>query len=262
MKNNTMYTLAQKSVCFYNWLLKRYGLRMEVAREGRLVTREMAYDAVDDNTSRIEFDKYEDYTRYRTLELVVEEIRKKYSPEELSCFCVAEAGVFKGDFAWIINEKFPECEMFLYDTFEGFEKKDILDEFNHSFTEEGKLKRLNGHFGNLAGSPEKRIEAVMSKLKYKDTCHLRKGYFPDSANDEKEKRWIFVSLDMDLYQPMKAGLFYFWPNIVDGGFIFVHDYNNKDFWGIKEAVSELEKEFGRIYRIPISDQGGTIILCK
>ena len=96
----------------------------------------------------------------------------------------------------------------------------------------------------------------------KDKCHIRKGYFPDSANEEKEKRWIFVSLDMDLYQPMKAGLFYFWPKMVEGGVIFVHDYNNRDFGGIKEAVSEAEKEFGRIYKIPVSDQGGTLILCK
>ena len=254
--------LAQKSASFHNRLLKRYKLRMEMVRKGTMVVREMAYDAIDDSSLRSEFKKYEDYTRYRTFELVADEIRKKYSPEELSCFCVAEAGVFKGDFAWIINEKFHECEMFLYDTFEGFNKNDLMDEIDHSFTEE---KRLNGHsrwYGSPAESPEQRIEAVKSKLKYKDKCHIRKGYFPDSANEEKEKRWIFVSLDMDLYQPMKAGLFYFWPKMVEGGVIFVHDYNNRDFGGIKEAVSEAEKEFGRIYKIPVSDQGGTLILCK
>jgi len=67
---------------------------------------------------------------------------------------------------------------------------------------------------------------------------------------------------MDLYKPMKEGLFYFWPNMVKDGFIFVHDYNNKDFEGIKKAISEAEKVFGRIYKVPISDQGGTVILCK
>ena len=120
----------------------------------------------------------------------------------------------------------------------------------------------SGWYGSKAVSPEQRIEAVKSKLKFEDKCHIRKGYFPNSADEEKDKRWVFVSLDMDLYHPMKEGLFYFWPNMVEGGVIFVHDYNNEDFAGIKQAVSEAEKEFGRIYKIPISDQGGTLILCK
>ena len=60
-------------------------------------------------------------------ELAADEIRRKYSPEELSGFCVAEAGVFKGNFAWIINAKFHECEMFLYDTFEGFDQNDLME---------------------------------------------------------------------------------------------------------------------------------------
>lgn len=255
--------LAQKSASFHNrFLLKQSDVRMELVREGRLITQEMEYDAIDDNSLRREFEKYEDYTRYRTFELVVDEIRKKYSPKELSGFCVAEAGVFRGDFAWIINEKFHECELYLYDTFEGFDKKDMIDEINHSFTEERRVKSTHAWLGNPSVSPEQRIEVVKGKLKYGDKCHIRKGYFPNSADLEKEKRWVFVSLDMDLYQPMKAGLFYFWPKMVEGGVMFIHDYNNKAFRGVKKAVAEAEDAFGRIYKIPVSDQGGTIILCK
>ena len=254
--------LAQWSVFFHNLLLKRYNLKMELVRQESIGTRPMLYDTIDDSSLRKKFEKYEDYTRYRTFELVAEEIRKKFSPEELSGFCVAEAGVFKGDFAWIINEKFSECEMFLYDTFEGFDKNDMSIEASHSFTGDRKLNACIGYFGNPAETSEQRIETVKSKLNYIDKCHIRKGYFPDSAEKEKENRWVFVSLDMDLYKPMKEGLFYFWPNMVEGGYIFVHDYNNKDFAGIKQAVSELEQEYGRIYKVPISDQGGTIILCK
>lgn len=254
--------LVRKSVFLHNLLLKRYKARFDVVLEERVITKAMAYDAIDDHSLRKRFSGYEDYTRYRTFELIADEIRKKFSTEELSNLCIAEAGVYKGDFAWIINEKFPECDMFLYDTFEGFDKKDLQDEIVRSFTEEKNLDGYSSYYGNLAETSEQRIEAVKSKLKYKGKCHIRKGYFPDSADQEKEKRWVFVSLDMDLYQPMKAGLFYFWPNMVEGGVIFVHDYNNKAFEGIKKAISEVEEEFGRIYKVPISDQGGTLILCK
>lgn len=252
--------IAEMSISFHNRLLQRYGLKLELMPKERIINQPMRYDIIDTSSSRKEFEMYEDYTRYRTLELVADEIRRKYTPEELSGFCVAEAGVWKGDFAWIINEKFPECDMYLYDTFEGFDKNDMRYEINHSFTEEKRVKSYS--FGNSAESPAQIIEEVKSKLKFKDKCHIRKGYFPDSADKEKEKRWVFVSLDMDLYQPMKEGLFYFWPNLVECGFIFVHDYNNKDFAGIKQAVSEAEEVFGRINRVPISDQGGTLVLCK
>lgn len=254
--------LAEKSVFLHNLLLKRFDARMELVFKEKIATKAMRYDTIDDASLRKEFDKYKDYTRYRTFELIADEIRKKYSPDELSNFCIAEAGVYKGEFAWIINEKFPECEMYLYDTFEGFDKNDLTNEVNHSYTEERNIKSYVEYYGNPAESSEQRIEAVKSKLKYKGKCHIRKGYFPESAEKEKDKHWVFVSLDMDLYQPMKEGLFYFWPNMVEGGYIFAHDYNNKDFAGIKQAVLELEQEFGRIYKIPISDEGGTIILCK
>lgn len=254
--------LAQMSISFHNLVLKRYRLKMELVPQGRIITQPMEYDIIDETSLQAKFVTYEDYTRYRTFELVADEIRKKYSPDELSNFCIAEAGVYKGGFAWIINEKFPECEMYLYDTFEGFDKNDLTNEVNHSYTEERNIKRYVEYFGNPAESSDQRIEAVKSKLKYKDKCHIRKGYFPDSAEKEKDKRWVFVSLDMDLYKPMKEGLFYFWPNMVEGGFIFAHDYNNADFAGIKKAISELEQEFGRIYKVPISDEGGTIVLCK
>ena len=107
--------LVKGSVFFHNLMLKRYRLKMELILQDSIGTQPMGYDIIDDSSLRKEFDRYEDYTRYRTFELVAAEIRKKYSAEELSGFCVAEAGVFKGDFAWIINEKFSECEMFLYD---------------------------------------------------------------------------------------------------------------------------------------------------
>lgn len=254
--------LVKKGLFFPNQLLKRYNLSMALVGNWNVITQKMVYDDIDDSSLHNEFSLYEDYTRYRTFELVADEIRKKYSHEELSCFCVAEAGVFKGDFAWIINRKFPECEMFLYDTFEGFDKNDLLNELDHSFTEKESLKGHIGYYGDPVESSKQRIEEVKRKLKYIDKCHIRKGYFPNTADNEKEKRWVFVSLDMDLYQPMKEGLFYFWPNMVEGGVIFVHDYNNKDFAGIKKAVAETEKEFGKIYKVPISDQGGTLILCK
>ena len=40
----------------------------------------------------------------------------------------AEAGVFEGDFAKWINQYFPDRKLYLFDTFEGFDMRDIEKE--------------------------------------------------------------------------------------------------------------------------------------
>src|ERR1700730_12705012 len=66
---------------------------------------------------------YFDYVRVATLELVCHEINKKNLKGNL-----AEVGVYKGKFARYINYYFPERVLYLFDTFEGFDKRDIINE--------------------------------------------------------------------------------------------------------------------------------------
>ena len=253
--------LAKKSVFLQNIFLKKYNAKLDLVMNGELITQYMAYDVINHSLQE-KYSVYHDYTRYRTFELLADEIRAQYIDEDLSQFCVAEAGVFLGEFAWIINERFPECNIYLYDTFEGFDKNDLAEEIDNFYTKDENLTHYKELFGGAELSAENRIEIVKGRMPHTDKCVFRKGYFPETAVNEKEKRWLFVSLDMDLYVPIKEGLKFFWPNMVNGGYIFVHDYNNKDFAGIRKAIIEIEKEFGTIKKVPLSDQGGTIILCK
>lgn len=39
---------------------------------------------------------------------------------------VAEAGVYQGNFSAVINKCFPTRKLYLFDTFEGFDSKEIL----------------------------------------------------------------------------------------------------------------------------------------
>jgi O-methyltransferase len=64
-----------------------------------------------------------DYFRVSSLELVAYEI---YSNNVKGN--VAELGVFRGDFAKHINVAFPDRKLYLFDTFDGFNEKDILAE--------------------------------------------------------------------------------------------------------------------------------------
>ena len=89
---------------------------------------------------------------------------------------------------------------------------------------------------------------------------LRKGFFPDSFAGLETNRWCFVHLDCDLYEPTKAGLERFWPAVVHGGVIAVHDYNS-NYSGVKMAVDEYSAT-EKIRIIPWNDRCGSAILIK
>lgn len=44
--------------------------------------------------------------------------------------------------------------------------------------------------------------------------------------------------------------------------IFVHDYNNKQLFGVKKAIERYEKEVGVLTKVPLGDWGGTLVLVK
>lgn len=155
----------------------------------------------------------------------------------------AEVGVFQGDYAKVINETFYDRTLYLFDTFEGFAKEDIEVEKNNNFSEV-----------NVGGYNMTSEELVINKMVYKENCIIRKGFFPQTAEDLKEK-FCYVNLDLDLYQPTIKGLHFFYDNelIAEGGLVTVHDYFSTEFKGIKAAVDEFISESKGFRVLPIGD---------
>lgn len=71
--------------------------------------------------------------------------------------------------------------------------------------------------------------------------------------------FVFVSLDADLFEPIYDGLRYFWPRMVQGGYVFVNDYNNLHFPGARLAFDRFARENG-ILSVPIPDAYGSVII--
>ena len=71
-------------------------------------------------------------------------------------------------------------------------------------------------------------------------------------------KWRFVHLDADLYQPMKAGLEMFFPRLVPGCVLVLHDYNNS-FKGTKAAALEYFTPLG-ITPVPLADKSGSAVV--
>ena len=166
--------------------------------------------------------KYGDKTRFFNFWFQVERLKKENVQGAF-----AELGVYRGDSAQVIHLMDSSREFHLFDTFKGFEQKD-LD------IEHGKAALYTTH--NFADTS---IEAVIKKLQ-SDKFIFHKGYFPDTTNDVLSSKFALVSLDADLYNPTKAGLEFFYPRLSPGGVIIVHD-NNHEWPGIMKAVEEFSK---------------------
>ena len=162
--------------------------------------------------------------------------------------CTAEVGVFRGDFARQINFAFPDNNLYLFDTFKGFDDRDLSSN----------AEEINGASVSRLSFKSTSTDSILAKMPFPEKCVIKKGYFPETF-DIPNERFIFVSLDTDLYQPIRSGLEVFYPLMVKGGVILVHDY----FWsmtpGVKKAVDEFIHEH-RLVAMPIGDYVSVAII--
>lgn len=185
-----------------------------------------------------------DFVRVASLRLLAYEINEAEIEGS-----VAELGVYRGDFAKYINEFFPDRKLFLFDTFNGFADKDIIKEVE------------NGYSSGKEDFSDTNVETVLKRMVNPQICVIKKGWFPQTTEGMENERFVFVSLDADLYEPIYEGLSFFYPRLVEGGSIFIHDFNNPDYKGVSVAV----KKFCREQKIPyfcIADNAGSVVILK
>ena len=165
-------------------------------------------------------------------------------------YSVAEGGVYRGNFAKEINRCFPNSKLYLFDTFEGFDKKDMEIE-----------KRTYENFGLKEGDlSNTSVELVLSKMKYPENVIVKKGYFPDTASGIEDE-FCFVNIDFDLFMPVYEGIKFFYPKMIKGSVLLIHDYYNIALPGVKDAVDLYEREFNcKLIKLPIGDDQSIAIV--
>lgn len=153
----------------------------------------------------------------------------------------AEVGVFQGDTAKIINKAFADRKLYLFDTFNGFDARDVESERQNGFSE-----AKTGDYHDTS------VERVLQKMEFPDQCVIKKGYFPETA-EGLEETFVFVRLDVDMYKPTKAGLEWFGERMAKGGFLISHDYYTESYGGVAQAIDEYVNEHPALRRIPVGD---------
>jgi hypothetical protein len=124
----------------------------------------------------------------------------------------AEVGVYKGNSSSVLIHyaKKSNRTVYLFDTFEGFDKKDLIgvDQNKKVEFQDNSLNNVKNFLGN-------------------ENVSYEVGYFPETFdNDRHNRKFAVLSFDVDLYEPMKNCLNLFYPLLSVGGIIFIHDYSS------------------------------------
>ena len=186
-----------------------------------------------------------DSTRRDMLVLLLRNVVAYRVPGDL-----AEVGVYKGRTARLIHHYLPERDLHLFDTFEGFGERGVATERQKSG-----LDIRATHFSDTS------LEAVKAFVGgADDKVHFYKGYFPDSIPDTLlNRKFAFVHLDADLFDPIIAGLEFFHARLSSGGILLVHDFNA---WpGARLAVEDFCRQRG-VVPIPMPDKSGSALITK
>lgn len=186
--------------------------------------------------------KYADKVRFYNFWLQIERIKQANIAGAF-----VELGVYKGETAKMIHEMAPDRTLYLFDTFEGFDSKDLA-------IENGTDKKYNTkEFADTT------LDAVVKYIDGNENVQFIKGYFPETLSEIAENCFALIHLDADLYKPTLDALKHFYPLLSKGGIIIIHDYNHN--WdGVRKAVDE----FKTIINEPIIElcdwQGSAMII--
>ncbi len=160
----------------------------------------------------------------------------------------AELGVYRGNTGIFVAKLAEQMgqKAYLFDTFEGFPNQDLSGIDSN--------KKLE--FADTS------LDAVKSLINC-DAAVYVKGYFPASlqGNVPDGAKFSLVHIDCDLYAPFKAALEYFYPRLLPGGFLIMHDYSSLYWDGVENAVDEFFQDKNESL-MPVPDKSGTVAIRK
>jgi len=138
----------------------------------------------------------------------------------------AECGVFEGAGSFLIcaatqHQGGRSRTHYIVDSFEGLSEPDAVDG--------GSWRR-----GNLSCD----IETVRRNLAGFDRLSWCKGWIPEAFGCIPATGFAFVHIDLDLYQPTRDSIEFFYPRMSTGGIIVCDDYGFTTCPGATKAIDD------------------------
>jgi hypothetical protein len=139
----------------------------------------------------------------------------------------AECGVYQGETSYLIckanwyNKKYRRWH-YMFDSFEGISEPHTFDG----------AYWIKGDLSAEGDSVAKRKLSEFNNIKF------FKGWIPDRFHEIENKRFAFAHIDVDLYEPTRDSIAFFYPRVEKGGIIICDDYGFKTCPGATKAIND------------------------
>lgn len=154
---------------------------------------------------------------------------RKYLLQEILKLCrrvpgdTAECGVYEGAGSYLIGRHAARLGRLhhMFDSFEGLSEPEPVD---GAYWKRG-----------VMSVPE---DQVRERLKDLDNLCYWRGWIPDRFGEVADRRFSFLHVDVDLYQPTLACVTFFYPRVNRGGVMLFDDYGFATCPGARRAIDE------------------------
>ena len=136
----------------------------------------------------------------------------------------AECGTWRGGSSWLLCKGLGRTHH-AFDSFEGLSEPDSRD---------------GSHFqkGDLAVSEEE----FRTQMGDCENLRVYKGWIPTRFTEVVDRRFCFVHVDVDLYQPTRDAVEFFYPRLSRGGILLVDDYGFFICPGARDAIDDFFRD--------------------
>ena len=143
----------------------------------------------------------------------------------------AECGVYRGASSWLIcafirQSKAQPKQHHVFDSFEGLSEPDSHD--GEHWTK-----------GDLAAGED---IVARNLAPFADLLHFYKGWIPQRFPEVADRRFSFVHVDVDLYQPTRDSIEFFYDRLNPGGILLCDDYACTTCPGATRALDDFLKD--------------------
>ncbi|MGU3423060.1 TylF/MycF/NovP-related O-methyltransferase [Methylobacterium sp. D54C] len=144
----------------------------------------------------------------------------------------AEVGCFRGLSAYVtctVLEELGRTEGFhIFDSFAGLSEPAGQD---HSPLLPARAEGAPNPFACL----EDEVRANLYPIRF---VHYHPGWVPERFPDVADKRFAYVHVDVDLYEPTRDTVEFFWPRLSPGGVMLFDDFGTLYYPGARRTINE------------------------
>ncbi len=144
-----------------------------------------------------------------------------------------EAGCFRGLSAWLAAGEFQrlgrKLTFHICDSFEGLSEASELDAplFPKKNPQQGGSSKF--------ACDQEQVSANLSEY---DFIKYHKGWIPAQFSNLSDLNFCYVHIDVDLYEPTRDSMEFFWPRLNRGGVVLLDDYGTTRYPGARRAIDE------------------------